>query len=283
MEVIAMKRATVAVLFILLMASCAARPVKVTYLACEGFLIESGSKKVLIDGLFDDETINYCHLHSAETQAKLRRAEPPFDDIDLILVTHGHRDHFSADPVLEHMAANPDSIFIGPHQAVKQFGEERPDRIVEVYLAPFESRELGFSGIGIQAHRLHHSEYMVKDPTTGEEVNRHRDVENLAYLIEVYGIRVLHVGDAVLPPNREHLESEGFPKGKIDLVFLEFFDWSEETVEILESMEPDHIVFMHLPPQPEQIEQYASHLAQKFPNAVVFREPLESSLFLHSP
>lgn len=274
-----MKRVIAAACFIILAASCADRPVKVTYLACEGFLIEAGSKKVLIDALFDDETINYCHLHSSETQAKLRRAEPPFDDIDLILVTHGHRDHFSAGPVLEHMAANPDSIFIGPPQAVEQFGDERPDRVVEVYLAPFESRAMGFGGIGIEAHRLHHSEFMVKDPGTGEEVNRHRDVENLAYIIEFYGIRMLHVGDAVLPLNREHLESEDFPKGKIDLVFLEFFDWAEETVEILKPMAPDHVIFMHLPPQPEKIEQYAGHLSGMFPNAVIFREPLESRTF----
>ncbi len=274
-----MKRTIAAACLILLAASCVHRPVKVTYLACEGFLVETGSKKVLIDALFDDGTIDYCQLHSAETQAKLRGAEPPFDDIDLILVTHGHRDHFAAGPVLEHMAADPGSIFMGPPQAVRQFGEERPDRIVEINLKPFGSRELGFSGIGIEAHRLHHSEYIVKDPRTGEEVDRHRDVENLAYLIAIGGFRALHVGDAVLPPNREHLESEGFPKGKIDLVFLEFFDWSDETIEILDTMKPDHIVFMHLPPQPEQIEKHAGHLSQKFPNAVIFREPLESRTF----
>jgi L-ascorbate metabolism protein UlaG (beta-lactamase superfamily) len=274
-----MKRVAAAVFFVLLMVSCASRSVEVTYLACEGFLIEAGSNKVLIDALFDDDTINYCHLHSPETQAQLRGAEPPFDEVDLILVTHGHRDHFSPAPVLEHLAADPDCIFIGPHQAVEQFGEEIPDRVVEVYLAPFESRDLGFNGIGIEVHRLHHSPYMVKDPETGEEYNRHRDVDNLAYIINMGGFRILHVGDATLPPNREHLESEAFPKGKIDLVFLEFFDWSEETVEILKSMKPDHVIFMHLPPEPEKIEQYAGHLSQIFPNAVIFREPLERRTF----
>jgi L-ascorbate metabolism protein UlaG (beta-lactamase superfamily) len=120
---------------------------------------------------------------------------------------------------------------------------------------------------------------MVKDETTGKEHNRHEDVENLAYLIEVDGFRMLHVGDAVLPLNREYLESDHFPEGKIDVVFLEFFDWSDETREILEPLAPDHIVFMHLPPQAEKIEQYGAHLKAKFPNAVVFREPLEARTF----
>ena len=143
----------------------------------------------------------------------------------------------------------------------------------------FASSELEFDGIRIQAHRIHHSQYMVKDEETGEEYNRHRDVENVAYLIEIGGLRLLHVGDAALPLSREYLESDRFPKAKIDIVFLEYFDWSEETKEILELMRPDHIVFMHLPPQPEKIERLTGHLSGKFPNAVLFQEPLERRSF----
>jgi L-ascorbate metabolism protein UlaG (beta-lactamase superfamily) len=223
-------------------------------------------------------------VNSPETQEKLEKAEAPFDDIDLILTTHGHRDHFSAGPVMKHLAADPGSVFIGPPQAVEELDEKKSeekykDRIEEVDLEMFASSEFEFDGIRIEAHRIHHSQYMDKDEETGEEINRHRDVENLAYLIEIEGVRLLHVGDAVLPLNREYLESDRFPKGKIDIVFLEFFDWSEETKEILEPMRPDQIVFMHLPPQPEEIEKYARHLKKKFPNAVLFQEPLQTRGF----
>ena len=44
-------------------------------------------------------------------------------------------------------------------------------------------------------------------------------------------------------------------------------------------MRPDHIVFMHLPPQPEKIERLTGHLSGKFPNAVLFQEPLERRSF----
>ena len=42
--------------------------VEVTYLANEGFLIEAGAKKILIDALFDGETIDWCHLHSPDIE-----------------------------------------------------------------------------------------------------------------------------------------------------------------------------------------------------------------------
>jgi len=39
-------------------------------------------------------------------------------------------------------------------------------------------------------------------------------------------------------------------------------------------MTSDHVVFTHLPPNPEKIRQIEAHLLEKFPNAVVFEEPM---------
>ena len=48
--------------------------------------------------------------------------------------------------------------------------------------------------------------------------------------------------------NRHEGTDEKFPEQKVTVAFLEFFDWSEETKEILQDrMSPDHVVFMHLP------------------------------------
>lgn len=270
----------------------AAPTVAITYLANEGFLIEAGSKKILIDALFDGEGINWCHVNGPDTLAKLEQAEAPFDDIDLILATHRHPDHFSATTVKKHLAADEGSVFIGPPQAVKLMrenglGENPPsgkapevkapkqDRIREVDLELFASATIEFDGVRIEAHRMHHSQFIDKDDETGEETNRHKDVENLAYLIEIAGMRLLHVGDALLPLNREYVGSSRFPGGPIDILFLEYFDYSEETKKLLEPLRPGHIVFMHLPPQPETIEKLGEYLWWNFPNAVLFQKPLE--------
>ena len=70
----------------------------VEYLANEGVLISSGSSSVLIDGLFGDGLPGYATVPPA-VRDSLERALGRFGDIDLVLVTHVHRDHFSAPAV----------------------------------------------------------------------------------------------------------------------------------------------------------------------------------------
>lgn len=256
---------------------------KVTYIANEGFLIQVGAKKILIDAMFNDMTINYAHVPTPETLKREEKAEPPFNDIDLILVTHMHRDHFAADPVLHHLASNPKGVLLAPPQAVDLLTESDEnlerfgDRIKKLNLDLYQSTELTVRGIRVEAHRLRHSPYMVKDEKTGESHNRHEGIENIVYLIEVGGVKFFHVGDAILSQDATYFTDENFPKQKVTVAFLEYFDWSEETKEILQDrMSPDHVVFMHLPPQKEQIEKIARRVAEIYPNAFVFREPMET-------
>ena len=44
----------------------------VTYVANEGFLIEVGDEKILVDALFHDPTIDFCHAPTAETAGRPR-------------------------------------------------------------------------------------------------------------------------------------------------------------------------------------------------------------------
>ena len=259
---------------------------EVTYIANEGFLIEVGSRKLLIDAIFDDKSIAYAPVPDEKTRGLITTSKSPFDDIDLVLVTHSHRDHFSVVPMLEHLKGNPTGVMIGPPQALDSLRAVEPGlessgiTAREVDLGLFESVDLEVKGIHVRAIRLRHSAYMEKDEKTGEEFNRHEGVENLAYVIDVDGITMLHVGDAVLSQNLEFFEGGGFQKSKIDIVFLEFFDWSDETKAVLDRwMTPDHVVFMHLPPDPEKIKGIEAHLLEKFPNAVVFAQPMEEMAF----
>jgi L-ascorbate metabolism protein UlaG (beta-lactamase superfamily) len=266
--------------------AAAGPPVAVQYIANEGFLIDVGPKKILIDALFDDETITYAHVPDASTLEEMGASQPPFDEVDLVLVTHSHRDHFGIGPVFQHFTSNSSGILVGPPQMTKELGIVDPDfevfgeRVREIDLAIFDSAKLDIDGIDLQAFRLPHSAYMETDPETGEERNRHAHVENLVYLFEVDGVRFLHVGDAVLSQNPEFFEDGHFTKQKIDVLFLEFFDWSDETRAIIDQwMTPGTIVFMHLPPQPEKIEALRAHLEEKFPEAFLFSEPLQVEKF----
>jgi len=277
--------ATVA--FITIACGAAEQPsTHVTYVANEGFLIQVGSKKVLIDAIFNDETINYAHVPDPETLKCLEKGEPPFDDIDLILVAHKHRDHFAADSVSRHLSSNPTGVLLAPTQAVELLAASDPEferygeRVKGPDLQLYRSVEMTVRGIRVEAHRLRHSAYMVKDPSTGKSHNRHEEIENIVYLIEIDGVKLFHVGDAILPRDAGYFTGESFPKQDVRVAFLEYFDWSDETQEILHSrLSPDHVVIMHLPPQAEQIEELARRLIEVYPNAFVFRKPMEAHSF----
>ncbi len=241
---------------------------EITYIANEGFLVETGSRKILIDAIFDDETISYSHVPDAATLARMRSAQAPFDGLDLILVTHSHRDHFSSGPMLDHLRANPEAVLIAPPQAVSMLRAADPDldrlgaQVREIPLELFDSAELEVAGIRVLAIRFRHSAYMETDPETGKLRDRHATVENLIYLIEADGVKLMHVGDATLDQNLEYLERDHHLSGPFDVAFLEYFDWSEETRELLDRwVRPERIVFMHLPTDAEKIEALDAHLS----------------------
>src|SRR5687768_3392502 len=71
--------------------------VTITFLANEGVMLSAGGKKVLIDGLFLKYQSGFA-LPADSTQRALQSARPPFDNVDLILATHRHGDHFHPAP-----------------------------------------------------------------------------------------------------------------------------------------------------------------------------------------
>jgi L-ascorbate metabolism protein UlaG (beta-lactamase superfamily) len=257
---------------------------KVTYIANEGFLIEVAKKKVLVDALFYDETINWCHAPGADTLKQMEGADGPFEGVDLILITHRHVDHFAPAVVLKHLAGNAEGIVVGPPQAISKLRAEQAwageykDRVREVDLELFGSTEMTIRGIHLQVHRIRHGAYPITDEKTGKSRNKHEDVENLAYLVEIGGVKFIHLGDAFLRENQDYFDGRRFAKRQIDLVFLE--GWSDETLEVMQKwMSPRKVIFMHMPPEPEKIERLSAYLTSKLPNAVVFRERMESRSF----
>ncbi len=258
---------------------------KVTYVANEGFLIEAGGKKILIDSFFSDKSLDSCHVPDAETLKRLEAAEAPFDDVDVILVTHRHVDHFAPESVLRHLSANAGAVTVGPPQVVSMlraqpgWTREYDDRVRELDLEISESVPLPVRGIGLEVFRLRHSQYLETNEETGETRDRHEDVENLAYLADVGGFEIVHVGDALLRDNAEAFERLKLSKRGIDLLFLQPWNWPEELPLAKEWIAPEDIVFMHLHPSQEMLEGFAREVDKWGSDAVIFTAPMQSRRF----
>jgi L-ascorbate metabolism protein UlaG (beta-lactamase superfamily) len=157
--------------------------VSVTFLANEGVLLSSGTKKVLIDALFEKYERGYA-VPAESTQVALRSARTPFDSVDLVLVTHRHGDHFHPVPVAAHLAANARAALLTSQQVIDSLRRHAParaiapSRLIARTTSPGTRRREVVNGITVEILGL-----------------THHDIEHHGYIVEIGGRRVLHVGD----------------------------------------------------------------------------------------
>jgi L-ascorbate metabolism protein UlaG (beta-lactamase superfamily) len=207
-------------------APAVARDMDVIYLANEGVLLRSGSQAVLVDALFGEGLDGYATVAPAE-RARLERAEPPYDQVTLVLATHRHRDHFDPSAVARFLAANPRAHFLSTPQAVAELrsalgaaGEPAAAGRIHASLPAAgvaERQELG--GVSLRVLRLHHG--------TGS------GIENLGFLVDLGGVRALHVGDS---DNAADLAAYRLHEERIDIALLPvwFYSWADYDAAVRE-------------------------------------------------
>ncbi len=237
----------------------------VTYVGNSGFLIRAGGKKILIDALFDGFPGGY--VVPPAVSGPLLAGLPPFEGIDLILVTHRHGDHFSAAAVQRALASSPGAAFVGPADVVSALsGVEGRATALEV--PEGQRRSLEVRGISIAAMPLSHG-----TPPAGRP-----GIVNLAYVITVGGVKFLHTGDIdVNAIPLSYLQSLGIPDERVDVAFVPHFLLSTPVPIpwVTEGLRPRVVVASHL--------QYtggdtpnAERIRRNFPTAVVFTAEGES-------
>jgi L-ascorbate metabolism protein UlaG (beta-lactamase superfamily) len=236
--------------------------VLVTYIGVDGFLIEAGGIKVLIDAL-------HRSVISPATQQLLENAAPPFDDVDLVLATHNHFDHFEAEVVRRHMENNPAAVFVSTAQAVAdlQAGyagfDAIADRVVEIDLPTGRtSVQQTINGIDLVALNLTH----------GDE----RQVRNLGFLISLGGHWLFHTGD--IDPDTitvSYVEPYGLPGYRIAAAFVPHFCLSEDAYQPLlrEGIQARYWLPMHL--DGTTIGVNVDKMMADFPNTVLLDQELQ--------
>ena len=144
----------------LLLAPAQVGDLSVTYLGNEAFLLESGGRKVLVDALLSQDSHKAFVDMSFETAGALRRAEPPYDDVDLVLTTHVHADHFDPLETGLHLTANPKAVFVSTEQVVSKLKKSFngfdgiADRVRAV--SPEEGTVVVLEDLGLAVLNLHH-------------------------------------------------------------------------------------------------------------------------------
>ena len=255
---------------------------EIRFIANDGFLIEISNKKILIDALFGGVESDWCVLPSREVIGCMEKGTEPFDRIDVILITHSHFDHFNPEIVLKHLESNEAGILICPEQVRLELEKDKrydqvSARVMEI-TPKLDGRyeSIDVKGVNIKVWRLKHGPFYMEDPETGRKYNKHKDVENLGFVIEVDHKRIFHGGDwgyAGRGKKANPLEEE-----EIDVAFLGMGAYwrlyGPDSRVIAEDTKPGHIVLMHIPTT-FNLEELPEEEKKMISKTTVFRSPME--------
>ncbi len=211
--------------------------VEILHLGNEGFLLtgktpEGDTQKVVIDGLYGDGLSGYPAV-PIELRRPLEAAEGRFADVDLVLASHLHPDHFNAEAVARHLDANPGARFVSTLQAAELVREAGApgERVTGFWPAESERELVEHAGIRVTVLRLHHGR---------------APAQNLGLVIDIGGIQVLHMGDTVI--TGDEVRPLQLADAGIDVVMAPYwyitynsYGWK------LEDLGPVQIIGMHFP------------------------------------
>jgi L-ascorbate metabolism protein UlaG (beta-lactamase superfamily) len=261
-----------------LSAAASDRPssLETTYIANEGFLIAAGGKRVLVDPLFDVTFGRYLAPTPAQID-QLTRAQEPFANVDVLLVTHPHADHFNAKLVTAYLRSNPRCQLIAHTETVNQLRKDEgfariAGQVREARLEPGARERIAANGVVVDALCLLHMR------PAGVNLGTRPAPTSLAFIVDLGGARFLHMGDATVELNTEQLKAFPFDAAPIDLLFLAHFDRSQTAQRLIaETIKPRQVVAMHLPAK-DLADEWKQTLAA-YPGAAFFEQTMEHRSF----
>jgi L-ascorbate 6-phosphate lactonase len=238
--------------------------VEITFISNAGFLISSGEKKVLVDGLWDSSGGDQV---PRDVKALIEKALPPFDNIDLALTTHVHADHFDASVAGAHLEDNPHVIFVSTEEVVQRLESSFPgfssiqDRVRAVQPEEGERILLTLNDIDIQVLNLPHG---VDAP-----------IRNNAYLFTIGGLKLFHTGDIAV--TFEEIQVYELFNDEIDIAFVPYFFMTyggEEERILKEGIKANRVIPMHI--RPNSGRYTLEQIDEEYPEALVFYEKMQT-------
>jgi L-ascorbate metabolism protein UlaG (beta-lactamase superfamily) len=210
---------------------------EVRYVANSGMLLTISGRRFLIDAPIRDGIPPYATSSAAE-RALLEGARSPYQNVDAILVTHWHEDHFSAPAVAAHLSSSPRTILVSSPDVVDRVREVAPDlpvaRLRGVLPAAGASEQVAVGSVPVHVLRIRHN------PA------RRFPEQHVGFLIGG-AAPALHVGDAD-PALDNFAILKTLPR--VDIAFLPFWYLSDDANRriIADSIRPRRVVAMHVPP-----------------------------------
>jgi len=260
-----------AALFACMAAGALHADVTVTQLANEGVILsDQVSARVMIDGMVVEPYSVYGGL-TDELAGQFFQAKGPFKDIQLALASHQHHDHNQPDAACRFLQASTATQFISSGQVMdlmrekcRQFVKTSPRiRIID----PREGRAalIEMSNVKVTAFSLSHGP------------GKYASLQNFAQLVEIGGMRVLHLGDAAMEPENFSRADVRSLKADVILIPFWFFQPGPGGNILRNYLNAPHLIAVHIPPG--EMEEVKAYLQQEYPDVLVLENTLDQVTF----
>jgi L-ascorbate metabolism protein UlaG (beta-lactamase superfamily) len=234
--------------------------VSVTYIGNAGFMVTVNDKKILIDALFSGLRDNYTLPKNILDT--LVSAQPPFDDVDLILVTHGHADHWAPGLVQQYLQNNPHAKFAST-TVITNWLPAFADRLIKLDPTPGKPVQADIDGIQVEALSLSH----------GGDVRT-----NIGFVVTVNDVNLFFSGDLdISQVSFEEFRAYQLPEKGMDVAFMPHFYFTDIPAEqkfLREGIASKYLIPTHYYYTDPPLNR--SYVLSNYPDAIFFNDELQS-------
>jgi L-ascorbate metabolism protein UlaG (beta-lactamase superfamily) len=232
-----------------------AQPVVIQYTGNMGVLIKQEETQVLIDGLhlpYDKEYLPpSVGLLDSMVQSKGQY------NINVLLFTHLHNDHFNEQPVNSFLRANPESRVLAPTQVISKIDKRFKNQLTEADEVPF--------------FRIANNKLVKPLIMAHTWPQRHSAIANFGYIVELNDKKILHVGDADC--SIDVFKKSGIEHLRFDVAIVPIWFFGDKASEVtLKYLYANQFIITHIDPISNPfIERVKKNVGQRCVKAVLFR------------
>jgi L-ascorbate metabolism protein UlaG (beta-lactamase superfamily) len=245
--------------------------VVVTRLANGGVILSDGqSTSVMIDGMVTTPFSIYAGLPEADRE-QFFKAVGPFLGIDLALVSHQHHQHNQPDTACAFLRNSPDTVFASSSQVIDLVREKCREYVTTSKNVQIIDPQYD------QPVTLHAGDATVTVFLLSHGHGRNSTIKNFGHLVEIGGMKVLHVGGADMDP--ADFARAGVDKMNIDVALVPFLFYQPGPgPAILDSyLNAPHQIAEQIPP--DEMPEVKAYMQVEYPQVLILENALEQVRF----
>ena len=242
--------------------------VVITYTGNMGTLITSKSNQILIDGMhlkYYDDYVN----PPQQTLDSMIAGKGAYN-IQLLLFTHRHRDHFNPVPVKQYLSLGKKNLVMASKQVCDSLAEDKnttPYSSQQILVAENQSNYVLSKNCSIEPLFIPHT-----------WAERHSATINYTYIITINGKKIIHFGDA-------HIDEATFQKAGLDKLTFDaaivpvWFLGNASASVTKKYIHTKQLIVTHISPLEKEFTAKARANASKYNlNAIFFSELFQQAI-----